>query len=665
MKKIKDNDFMSNQIEKKIYLIPRQLQKKEFGFVKLKHKSKAPFEAKWQKKTYTFQEINEWIKSGNNYGVIGGSGSLAIIDGDSPEICKIVKEELPKTFTVKTPKKGYHFYYICKGLTGKIVLQTGSRPEDHYGEILSFGSQAVGAGSIHPETNTPYVVDNNVDIAEITKEEIYRVFKDYITGLTKKEKTNQDQKKETYQDYYDLVQQYGEPYYFNNKGGLTSINQLFWAGLHNIEHIELYEPIEKTFYHYDEQTGLYREISEDRIRQEISTKLLQVSREQALSALEQKRTNQSLIQITSQLKGIAEKKNVFVDKQKIIHLANGVIEFKNNNTADFVTFSPSFYSRNNSPVFFDENAKCERFLNEFLRPALQDDDIVLLQKYTGLCLLGNNLVQRFLILDGKEGRGKSTLSLIIQKLIGSDNVSELRTRHLGERFELYRYRKKTLLVGVDVPGNFLSEKGAPVIKGLVGGDWYDAEQKAGTGNFPIKGNYCIIITSNSKLHVKLDGDHGAWERRLLIIEFNGPKPQKKIPNFEEILLKEEASGILNWALEGLALLFQDIDTIGDVFLSERQKNTVERLLAESDSLRHFLQESITSNPSGNLTVNEIIEAYSAYCPDMGWNPKPLPVLHKEISALMLELFQTAKSHSIMRSGTNVRGFNKVSFKGNL
>ena len=60
-------------------------------------------------------------------------------------------------------------------------------------------------------------------------------------------------------------------------------------------------------------------------------------------------------------------------------------------------------SRNRSPIVFDENAKCDRFLNELLYPAVHPDDVVLIQKYFGLCLLGNNLIQRMLILDGRIG----------------------------------------------------------------------------------------------------------------------------------------------------------------------------------------------------------------------------------------------------------------------
>ena len=74
------------------------------------------------------------------------------------------------------------------------------------------------------------------------------------------------------------------------------------------------------------------------------------------------------------------------------------------------------------------------------------------------------------------------------------------------RFELFRYLKKTLLVGVDVEADFLSTKGAAVLKGLVGGDWFDAEQKGGTGCFQVQGNFNVVITSNARLKVRLQGD---------------------------------------------------------------------------------------------------------------------------------------------------------------
>ncbi len=464
-------------------------------------------------------------------------------------------------------------------------------------------------------------------------------------------------------DLKELINLYGEPYYINDKRIVYAINECFWAGTYNHEHILLFEPNEKAFYIYNPETGLRETLSIDQIKQEISSRILEVSREQEIPSLELKRYNTCLTHIVTQLKGISEKQNAFdKENKKFVHLANGIIVFNDTNEADFVSFSPDFYSRNQCPIPYDKDAKCPRFLNELLLPAVSASDSTIIQKYFGLCLLGRNLIQRFLILDGESGRGKSQLSLIIQHLIGRANFTELRTKHLSERFELYRYLKKTLLVGVDVPGNFLSEKGAHVIKGLVGGDWFDAEQKGGTGNFPIQGKFCVVITSNSRLQIRLYSDAGAWRRRLLIVRFECPPPIKKIPDFADLLIKEEGSGILNWALHGLAMIFNDINKYGDIHLEDNQKSIVEALLSESDSIRHFLNDRVIKDAPSTLTTQEIIDAYSEYCAEKQWNPKPPTVIPKELEKYMLELFSTPKSGSIPRNGKDHKGYRKVRLK---
>ncbi len=633
-------------------IIPQQLNN-NFGFVKLLPKSKKPFEKDWPNHPYSLADIQLWFSQGNNYGVLGGCGNLVIVDADTPEMVAFAKNNLLPTFSVKTPKKGEHLYLNCPDIDKKIKLKKNG--QDH-GEIIASGAQVVGPGSIHPDTGTAYMVERDVPIASISAEDLLKTFAEYIPA--------QDSPAQEPDDpvFSALVDQHGQPYYFNAEGKLTSINQNFWAGLHNAEHIQIYEPDERAFYRYDDKTGIYADITEHLIKNEIAERLLAISRERGLPALETKRTATTLNHIVAQLKGICEKRHAFQKKSKYVHLANGVIVFKDNNDADLLPFSPDLLSRNFCPIAFNETAQCERFLNELLLPAVSQDNALIIQKYIGLCLLGNNLIQRFLILEGLPGRGKSTLALIIQKLIGQMNVTELRTRHLSERFELYRYLKKTLLVGVDVPGRFLCERGTYVIKGLVGGDWFDAEQKGGTGNFQLQGNFCIVITANSRLQVKLDGDIGAWKRRLLICRFEAPPPLKKIPNFADVLIEQEGSGILNWALAGLALLLKDIEQFGDIQMPASQDGVVDALLAESDSLRHFLTDSIESAENQDLSSQEIVEAYAQYCPAKGWNPKPITIVYRDLEGLMLELFGTAKAHSIQRDGKSVKGFRRVTFK---
>jgi putative DNA primase/helicase len=466
--------------------------------------------------------------------------------------------------------------------------------------------------------------------------------------------------------FSDLADRYGQPYYFHvqkdGKKTLSAINQCFWAGLHNAEHIQLYEPDEREFYRYDDKIGIYSGVTENIIKNEIADRILFVSRDKDIHGLESKRTATTLNHVVAHLKGICEMRNAFQKNSEYVHLANGILTFKDNNETELLPFSPKLFSRNCCPIAFDKKASCNRFLNELLLPAVTADDALIIQKYVGLCLLGKNLIQRFMILDGEAGRGKSTLALIIQKLIGNMNFTQLRTNLLSERFELYRYIKKTLLVGVDVPPSFLSEKGANVLKGLVGGDLFDAEQKGGTGSFQFQGTFCVVITSNSRLHVKLDGDLGAWKRRLLICRFEAPAPLKKIPNFADVLIKEEGSGILNWGLEGLAMLLKDIENTGDIQMPNSQQVIVDALLAESDSVRHFLNEKVERDTSQDLSTKELVEAYAEFCPSKGWKPKQITFVYHDLERLMLEIFGRAKSHSVKRENKCIRGFSMVKFK---
>jgi hypothetical protein len=182
---------------------------------------------------------------GNNYGVLGGRGELIIIDADTPVISDLIQKSLPATFTVKSGR-GFHYYYLCQDLKQKIILQKDGQ---HYGDIIANGSQIVGPGSIHPESKQPYLITNNIEISRISKLDVLKVFNGYHSS----EETPQN----ISIHFENLVKEYGEPFYLNESGAVSSINQSFWAGLNAVENIELFEPDEKSFYRYDEECGLY------------------------------------------------------------------------------------------------------------------------------------------------------------------------------------------------------------------------------------------------------------------------------------------------------------------------------------------------------------------------------------------------------------------------
>jgi len=174
--------------------IPKQLQKKEFRFIKIKYKSKQPIENDWQNTAnyeYNNPKLLSHIENQTNYGVLGGYGGLVIIDADTEKIAKTIENKLPKTFTVKTGK-GKHYYFICKNLIKPFRI-TNKNTGD-LGDVQGKGKQVIGAGSIHP-TGTKYEILYNEEIKEIEIEKIKIALKEYMKEVeeTKQNTTTQGQ----------------------------------------------------------------------------------------------------------------------------------------------------------------------------------------------------------------------------------------------------------------------------------------------------------------------------------------------------------------------------------------------------------------------------------------------------------------------------------------
>ena len=460
-----------------------------------------------------------------------------------------------------------------------------------------------------------------------------------------------------------LAKEYGQPFYTNKDGKVNGINERYWAALYARENRVLFDPDEKAFYRYTADTGLWETVTPESIREIISGRILEISREAGQFTLEMQITQTRLNAVVSALKGIVERRDAFKLKQRFIHVANGVIRFADDGDIQFGGFAPEDFSRNRSPFAFVPDAECPRFLNELIYPAVEPDDADLLQRWAGLALFGYNLPQRFLIVDGTPNGGKGTLVRIIQALVGAVNTYQLRTECLQERFETYRYRGKTLLIGPDVRGDFLMERGASMLKVLVGGDPISAEGKGLNGDFQMFGTFNIVVTCNSRLRLRLEGDAGAWRRRLLVVRYEKPAPAKRVLDFDHVLLRDEGSGILRWALAGFVKLQTEFAETGDFALTDAQHGRVDSLLAESDSLRLFVQASLERHEHENVTSAEISQAYAEFCADKGWNALSSAVVERTLPDLMLEMFHVTKSHSIERDGKKSnRGWRRVRLK---
>ena len=453
-----------------------------------------------------------------------------------------------------------------------------------------------------------------------------------------------------------LIKKYGLPFGFTKSGCVTELNQNFFAAhtqqQQQIVHSDGY------FWQYDQETGLWQQVGEAKMNNLIAATIRAFGKQYNVDL-----SSKVSAPICRAIRSFMEPERIdpFKNTQcRYIHVANGMLVFSDAGTMELQQFAPEFYSRNRCEINYVPDAKCKKFLEELLQPALSDEDIALLQLYCGQCLLADNLTQTFLVLTGTAGGGKGTIVRIIENVIGLDNCVEMRTGQLGERFEIARFIGKTLLIGSDVPSSFLLHKYAGRIKSLCGHDRLTAEVKCVQDGVLLEGRFNIIITANDKLRLNIDGDAEAWKRRVLWIPFEKPPVQHRIPDFDKILLQEEGAGILNWMIEGASKLLSTGIPADGAFARR-----LDGLLQESDSIYGFLRACVekTSERNADITVEGLHREYELWCLKNDWQPLPMRVASGKMREGIMALYQVPQAHDLLHLGKSVRGYHGLRLSG--
>jgi P4 family phage/plasmid primase-like protien len=610
---------------------------------------KGPRTKNWQQTPASRMQDGRYLRrlGQGNIGVLQGepSNGVSSIDVDADKDLEEFLELNPKLReTLRTRgARGGNLHVRVKGPYPPLT-KLRRRDGREWGEWRATGGQTVVYGK-HPD-GPDYQIVKRAKPVEMEFSDI--VFPHYLVlpwDLTL---------------YNEFVRQYGEPFYAQKRS--LKLNQRFHVAKFAAEHVKLFEPSEEQFYNYNEQRGLWVPNSEDLIKMDFGQDLKAYADSQCQPQFITDCTNALLNALVELLRGFAQVDGAFKPKPGVIHVGNGMVHL-DVKPPELRGFAPEYYSRNQCPIEIVPERDCPRFKNELLGSALDAPDVSLLQRYFGSVLLGRNAAQRLLLLIGTAGGGKSTLVEILEKLIGLENVTELRTELLGERFEIARFLGKLLLTGKDVPAEFLMRKGASNIKKLVGHDMLSAERKQSNTVFNLRGEFGVVITCNSKLRVTLEGDADAWRRRLLIIEYSKPKPKQRISEFAKRLLQEEGSGILNWALHGAVDHLHELATHGDFVLTSDQQERVEKLLAESDSLREFVRLWIREARGQSITMGDVHDQYAVFCQEMGYKPMAAHVVASQSPELIKEIHGINQRHDVKRGDGIRRGFRGLAIVG--
>ncbi len=272
---------------------------------------------------------------------------------------------------------------------------------------------------------------------------------------------------------------------------------------------------------------------------------------------------------------------------------------------EMIPHSPQYKAINMLPVCYDPTAEpsgeiTERWLSSIVPN--QDDREMFLQ-YCGYCMNRDGRQQKFLILLGEGGSGKSTPLHLLEIIIGDGNLNNISLDQLTQRFSAFGLLGKLVNICADLKITALED--TSIIKKLTGEDRLFAEAK-GKDGFPFR-SYSKLLFSTNELPIVKDERTNGFYRRLLVLTF--PKPPKyPDPELLDKLINEK-NYFVRLCMQALHRMYQQ----GYITESAASKQAVKRLRMDSDTVEAFLSERVTLAPDARSERSRLFNIYTAYC----------------------------------------------------
>lgn len=244
----------------------------------------------------------------------------------------------------------------------------------------------------------------------------------------------------------------------------------------------------------------------------------------------------------------------------------------------------------------------EEWLN-FIVPDADDREMLL--QYMGLCLTRDTRQQKFLILVGEGGSGKSTLINLLERMVGAENCSHISLKELTQRFAAIGLMGKMVNSCADLETSAIED--ASILKKLLGEDSLRGEAK---GRDAISFNsYARLIFSTNELPTVLNERSNGFFRRLLSLNMS-KQPKSKRTNFLESLT-EEVDYLIHLCVDALERLYHSES--GIIMESKGSVEAVTAFRKDCDSVEAFLQDECVLYNGAKTSKNELHLKYDKYC----------------------------------------------------
>lgn len=316
-----------------------------------------------------------------------------------------------------------------------------------------------------------------------------------------------------------------------------------------------------------------------------------------------------------------------------------------------IPHDPGYLSINQVPASFEPGKKEELLaggeaIRKYLAVSLPDEtEQRMFWEYAGYCMTADTQMQKFLILTGNGGTGKSVMISLIESLVGAENCSCISLQDLNRRFYATGLFGKLLNACGDIPCKAMES--TDVVKKAVGEDTLLFEKK-GEDAVQFRSHAKLLFSCNG-LPENLDDKTDAFYRRLLVLEMNHVISDEE----KDTGLKEKIRTEMDYAVCMAMEALHDLYERGCFTESEHSLQCIDSLRRMSDSTWAFVSDRLVRKAGSRVDKSRMYILYESYCEENG----RMPLGKEKFGEQMVRKGFVAKKHQgIFRyKDTAIRG----------
>jgi len=369
------------------------------------------------------------------------------------------------------------------------------------------------------------------------------------------------------------------------------------------------------FFNYE--SGVYKMMSD----QDMSSMILNALDEDMLADF---RTKKHVADKLACLVAIAPDLTITPDGGRIVNLKNGLLDIY---TRELKPHTPEYVSLSQSPISYAPETECPNWigcLQAWMDGPESEEKTKILQQFSGYCLSSSMTYDKALFLIGDGGNGKSTFVDTISLIIGKDSTSHIDLEDLYRQFGMRGLIGMRLNVIEEVHGNYYQSN---KLKKLISGEMVTIDQKF-KEQFTFRPQAKFIFAVN--IMPRVDDTSTATERRISAVVFRNNF--RTFPNVnlrgEAGLLAQEASGVLNWMLDGANML----NEMKSFVSTKEQIALLREYRQENSAVEAFIEDCLDFEEGRLIDARELYDNYKEYCAKDGRKFKAKISFTKEMKA---------------------------------